>query len=157
MFQATHRACDVVVCSASIIPDVFRTSSGSSPTSSTHHGNRTAMEIKEIMSRLQRRYQHIKFHASPEETPCRMCQSRLFELQPSTNTLICVENSRVKSNSSIGFFNVEARRFSSHRFHIQPRFTMAPARFQSTFSIHPEERAMLASTTHIRRPSRSLH
>ncbi len=87
-------ACNVLgLAYSGYLPDVFRTSSGSLITSSTHHGNRTAMEIKEIMSRLQRRYQHIKFLAPPEETPCTaecVKVDTLLELQPSTSILIYV-------------------------------------------------------------------
>jgi len=49
------------------------------------------METKEIMSRLQRKYQYVKFYASPEETPytarCGKVDT-VFELRPSTSSAL---------------------------------------------------------------------
>ena len=115
----------MVVRSASILPNVFRTSSGRLLDSlpavfrpATHlkysswpqnrDGNRRyCVQIATNISANQ-----ISSVTRIDAMHRRMCQGRHIVRTPTSNkyTNICVENSRVKSNSSTGFSNAEARR-----------------------------------------------
>ncbi len=116
-----HRARDVAVCSASLIPDVFRMSSGCLPDVfrlvihlkySSWQQNRDGNRRDHVQIATKISAYQISCVTRRDAMHRRMWQGRDIARTAIFNkyTNICIENSRVKSNSSIGFSNVEARR-----------------------------------------------